>query len=122
MDLRSLVPGNKNRPKPLRPKRIAKHREKKQSPKINQRDLQRNFSKNKASHTCPSRLTSSPSSWLVVLKPHLMYSVLVLLSLKPFDSKLLMGCRNFGGESKTTIREGIGCHGGKCVPHRIKAG
>uniref|UniRef100_M8BVN2 AB hydrolase-1 domain-containing protein n=1 Tax=Aegilops tauschii TaxID=37682 RepID=M8BVN2_AEGTA len=36
--------------------------------------------------TWPSRLTSS-SSHLVVLKPHIMYSVLVLLSLNPFDSK-----------------------------------
>jgi hypothetical protein len=34
--------------------------------------------------TCPSRLTSS-SSRVVVLKSHLMYSVLVLLSLKPFS-------------------------------------
>ncbi|XBH95768.1 hypothetical protein VPH35_086280 [Triticum aestivum] len=44
--------------------------------------------------TWPSRLTSS-SSQLVVLKPHIMYSVLVLLSLNPFDSKVCLHNSNF---------------------------
>src|SRR5664279_4537080 len=44
--------------------------------------------------TCPSRLASS-SSCLVVLKLHLMYSVLVLLSLKPFDSRVRLNSSNF---------------------------
>src|SRR3954469_16097690 len=44
--------------------------------------------------TWPSRLTSS-SSHLVVLKPHIMYSVLVLLSLNPFDSKVCLHNSNF---------------------------
>src|SRR5664279_1798369 len=43
---------------------------------------------------CPSKLTSS-SSCLVVLKLHLIYSVLVLLSLKPFDSRVRLHNSNF---------------------------
>ncbi|KAK8451131.1 hypothetical protein SEVIR_6G157201v4 [Setaria viridis] len=37
--------------------------------------------------TWPSKLTS-PSSCVVVLESHLIYSVLILLSLKPFDSRV----------------------------------
>jgi hypothetical protein len=40
--------------------------------------------------TCPSRLTSYSSSRVIVLKPDFMYSVLVLLSLKPFDYKVCL--------------------------------
>src|SRR6266540_1778356 len=44
--------------------------------------------------TCPSRLTS-PSFCLVALNSHIIYSVLVLLSLKPFDSKVFPHSSNF---------------------------
>src|SRR6185312_16131276 len=44
--------------------------------------------------TCPSRLTSPPSC-LVALKSHIMYSVLVLLSLNPFDSNVRLHNSNF---------------------------
>src|SRR6185503_10492943 len=44
--------------------------------------------------TCPSRLTSPPSC-LDALKSHLMYSVLVLLSLNPFDSNVRLHSSNF---------------------------
>src|SRR6187551_2800915 len=44
--------------------------------------------------TCPSSLTS-PSSYLVPLKSHIMYSVLVLLSLKPLDSNVCLHNSNF---------------------------
>src|SRR6185312_9644319 len=44
--------------------------------------------------TCLSRLTSPPSC-LVALKSHIMYSVLVLLSLNPFDSNVRLHSSNF---------------------------
>ncbi|CAA0830265.1 Unknown protein, partial [Striga hermonthica] len=44
--------------------------------------------------TCPSRLTS-PSSCVAMLKVHVMYSVFVLLSMKPFDSNLSFHSSNF---------------------------
>src|SRR6185503_15256559 len=44
--------------------------------------------------TCPSRLTSPPSC-LVALKSHIIYSVLVLLSLNHFDSNVRLHISNF---------------------------
>uniref|UniRef100_A0A0A9HM38 Uncharacterized protein n=1 Tax=Arundo donax TaxID=35708 RepID=A0A0A9HM38_ARUDO len=48
------------------------------------------------SKVSPARLRqTSSSSYLVVLKLHVMYSVLVLLSLKPFDSKVCLHSFSF---------------------------